>query len=329
MNNTGLKIDFKKEGEKVKEIITKVQRHPYLLLVFATFFWGTNFAFSRMIVTEVPPFQLSVLRWVIASIVFLPFVFNELKQNKTILRTNWKALLFLALTGISGFNTVLYISIQYTTSINASLVNSVSPLFIVLLSVIFLKEKLLTFQYIGVIVSIFGVLIVITRGNLETLWNLTLNPGDLLVLVAVICWSIYSVLMKKFGVHLPKKSTFIITIYLGILALIPFALFERTYHPVILTDLPFEVIIGVIYLGIFPSIISFICWNEGVMQVGPGKAAIYLHLIVVFTTILAIIIGGETLALPQMIGGLFILTGVIVGSNSHFLAKRTTFALKK
>ncbi|UCZ55125.1 DMT family transporter [Bacillus shivajii] len=308
----------------MKTIILKFQSLPYLLLIFATFFWGTNFVISRIVVEEVPPVQLSLMRWVIASLVFLPFVYNELKQNKLMIKKNWKALLLLALTGIAGFNTLLYIAIQYTTSINASIVNATAPLLIVLLSVVFLKEKLFTIQYIGVIVSFIGVFIIITGGRLETLWTLTFNPGDVVVFAAVIVWAIYSVLMKKFGVNLPKKSTFIITMYIGILSLIPFALFERTYHAVTITALPVDTILAIIYLGIFPSIISFICWNEGVMQVGAGKASNYLYLIVFFTAILAVIFGGEKVTWTQFIGGGFIISGVMVTSNPHIFRKNVT-----
>ncbi|MDG5790037.1 DMT family transporter [Evansella sp. AB-P1] len=306
----------------MNQFINKIQSLPYLLLVLATFFWGTNFVFSRMIVEEIPPFQLSVMRWVIAAIVFLPFVFKELKHSKEIMKKNWKSLFFMALTGIAGFNTLLYIAMQYTTSINASLVNSTTPLLIVLLSVIFLKEKLIPMQYIGVAVSFIGVFIVITGGNLNAIMTLSINPGDIIVVGAVILWGIYSVLMKKYGVHLPKKSTFIITIYVGIIVLIPFALFERTYAPISLSTVPTEALLGVVYLGIFPSIISFICWNEGVMQIGPGRASSYLYLIVFFTTVLAVLFGGETLGFTQVIGGLFILSGVIVGSNPSILHKK-------
>lgn len=307
----------------MKVLFTKLQNLPYLLLVLATFFWGTNFVFSRMIIEEIPPFQLSVFRWVIASIVFLPFVWQELKQQKGLLQQHWKILVLLALTGIAGFNTLLYIALQFTTSINASLVNSSAPLLIVLLSVIFLKERLVKIQYAGVFVSFFGVFVIITGGSLETLKTLTFNPGDLVVIAAVLVWAIYSVLMKKFGVVLPKKSTFILTIYLGIISLLPFALWERTYHSVSLSSLSVEMVLAVVYLGIFPSIVSFLCWNEGVMQVGPGKASNYLHLIVLFTTILAILFGGERLMLTQLIGGAFILSGVILASNPRFL-KLTT-----
>lgn len=311
-----------KKGKNVKTFLGSLQRNPYLLLVLATFFWGTNFAFSRMLVNEVPPFQLSLMRWIIASLVFLPFVYKELKENVHLIRKHWVALLFLSLTGIAGFNTILYIAIQYTTSINASLVNSTSPLLIVLLSVVFLKEKLLKLQYVGVVVSFFGVLTVITEGSLSTLLTLSINVGDVIVFISVICWSIYSVLMKKFGVHLPKKFTFIVTMYIGILVLIPFTLYERINEAVSLATLSTSSILGVMYLGIFPSIVSFVCWNEGVMQVGPGKASNYLHLIVLFTTILSLLFGGEVVKLPQFIGGVFILTGVVLASNPQYFQKK-------
>lgn len=289
----------------------------------ATFFWGTNFVFSRMVVEEIPPIQTSLIRWTIASTVFLPFVWKDIKANLSLIKEKWKEFLLLALTGIAGFNTFLYIAVQYTTSINASLVNTLTPLSIVVLSFVFLKEKLVKIQYVGVGVSLLGVLVVLTEGRVDRLFSLSINLGDLIVLIAVLCWSIYSILMKKFGVHLPKKFTFIVTMYIGILALIPFALFERTYAPVSLIEVPWMAIVGVIYLGIFPSIVSFLCWNEGVMQVGPGRASNYLHLIVLFTAILAVAVGGESLGLTQIVGGLLIMTGVILGSNPKGVRKKS------
>ncbi|WP_221567928.1 DMT family transporter [Alkalihalobacillus sp. TS-13] len=313
----------------MKSFISKLQELPYLLLVIATFFWGTNFVISRLLVNEIPPLQLSFIRWSIAFLVFFPFIIRDLKQNRTIIRKNWKVLLTMALTGVAGFNTLLYIAVQYTTSINASLVNSLAPLLMVLLSVIFLKENLFKIQYIGVILSFVGVFTVITDGHLETLLALKVNPGDLLVFAAVILFSIYSVLMKKFGVDLPKKTTFIVTIFIAVISLIPFALWESSYRAISLVELPFQAILAVIYLGIFPSIVSFICWNEGVMKVGPAKASNYLHLIVVFTTILAVAFAGERLVVAQVFGGLFILTGVILASNPHFILKKTTSVMDR
>ncbi|WP_261129798.1 DMT family transporter [Bacillus sp. Marseille-Q3570] len=313
----------------MRSILSKLQELPYLLLVIATFFWGTNFVISRLLVNEIPPLQLSFIRWSIAFLVFFPFIIKDLKQNRTIIRKNWKVLLAMALTGVAGFNTLLYIAVQYTTSINASLVNSLAPLLMVLLSVIFLKEKLFKIQYIGVILSFVGVFTVITDGHLGTLLALKVNPGDLLVFAAVVLFSIYSVLMKKFGVDLPKKTTFIVTIFIAVVSLIPFALWESSYRTISLAELPFEAILATVYLGVFPSIVSFICWNEGVMKVGPAKASNYLHLIVFFTTILAVAFADERLVVAQVIGGLFILTGVILASNPQFILKKTTSVMDR
>ncbi|MCM3713335.1 DMT family transporter [Halalkalibacter oceani] len=306
----------------MQAVFNKLKQSPYLLLVLATFFWGTNFAFSRMVIEEIPPIQLSVIRWLIVSIVFLPFVINEVKANKAILKANWKVLILLAITGVGGFNTLLYIAIQYTTSINASLVNSLSPLLIVVLSVMFLKERIVPWQFVGIVVSLAGVVVVVTGGSMEAIVALRINPGDVIVVAAVICWSIYSVLMKRFGVDLPKKATFLITIYIAIACLIPFALFERTYEPLELTSLSPSLMLTVVYLALFPGFLSFICWNEGVMQVGPGRASNYLHMIVLFTTVLAVLFTGESLAKAQLIGGILILTGVILASNPQFLSRK-------
>ncbi|MDV2682827.1 DMT family transporter [Alkalihalophilus lindianensis] len=302
-------------------ILSKFQRFPYVLLVLATFFWGTNFVFSRMLVEYMPPLQLSFIRWTIASLVFLPFVYKELRQHGPVLLKNWKVLTVMACTGVAGFNSLIYIAIQYTTSINASLVNSLAPLLIVILSVLFLKETFSRIQFIGIIVSLLGVLIVITQGSFERLLTLTFNRGDLIVLVGVFCWSVYSVVMKKYSGGLPKRPTFLVTMYIGMLGLFPFFLFERTYAPVQITELPFEVIGGVLYLAVFPSIVSFVCWNEGIIQVGPGKSSNFLHLIVLFTAAIAVLIGAEKVTITQFVGGLAILTGVILASNPEFLYK--------
>ncbi|WP_408009822.1 DMT family transporter [Pseudalkalibacillus sp. A8] len=313
----------------MRTVLSKLQDLPYLLLVIATFFWGTNFVISRILVNVIPPVQLSLVRWSVAFLVFLPFIIKDLKKNKMIIQKHWKVLTVMALTGVAGFNTLLYLAVQYTTSINASLVNSLAPLLMVLLSVIFLKDNLFKIQYLGVILSFAGVFIVITGGHLETLLALRINPGDLLVFAAVILFSIYSVLMKKFGVDLPKKTTFIVTIFIAIISLIPFAFYERSYRSIPLDVLPLEALLAIVYLGIFPSIVSFICWNEGVMKVGPARASNYLHLIVFFTTILAVAFAGEQLVAAQVVGGLFILSGVILASNPHFIYKKSTSAVNR
>lgn len=297
-----------------------IRQYPYLLLVLANLFWGSNFVFGRLIVATVPPFHVSLLRWIIGFLFFLPFAWHEWKQYREIMIKNWKKLLVLAVTGVAGFNTLLYIGVQYTTSINASLVNSTAPLLIVILSVIFLKERIIGFQYVGIILSFIGVLYVFTSGEMERLITLSFNQGDLFVISAVISWSVYSVLMKRWGSNLPKKATFLSTIILGIAIIAPFTIWESWNTDFTYLNMDWNIWLGIVYLGIFPSIISFVCWNEGVIQVGPSKSSNFLHLIVLFTGIIALIVG-ETYSLVQFIGGVMILSGVILTSNPSYINK--------
>lgn len=294
--------------------LDNIQRRPYLLLVLATLFWGSNFVFGKLLVQTIPPFHLSVSRWLIGLLLFLPFAIHEWMEHQKTIKKEWKKMICLAFTGVAGFNSLLYVGVQYTTSINASLINSTAPLLIILLSVFFLRDKLLKLQYIGAIMSVVGVMWVFSEGQLERLLSFSFNRGDVLVIIAVISWAIYSVLMKKWGSLLPKKATFLTTIVLGICILFPFAVMESFNHTFSFNELSPLMWLGLIYLGICPSILSFICWNEGVMQVGPAKSSNFLHLIVVFAGFFAFVVG-ETYSVIQFTGGVIILIGVIMASN--------------
>jgi drug/metabolite transporter (DMT)-like permease len=300
--------------------VERIQQKPYLLLVIAAFLWGSNFVFGRLLVQTIPPFHLSIMRWIVGFLVFFPLAWKEIIINKEILLKNWKIIFFLALTGIAGFNSLLYVAVQYTTSINATLVNATAPLLIVILSVLFLNEKLVWIQYIGIAISFLGVLWIFVEGSIENLLALSFNLGDLFVIAAVISWSIYSILMKKWGGNLPRKSTFLSTIFLGILILVPFWLWEELHSSFAIKDLTTVDWLGIVYLGTFPSIVAMVCWNEGVMQVGPGRASNFLYLIIFFGGIMAVLVG-EQYTLVQFTGGLLILTGVILASNPELIKR--------
>ncbi|MDA8235663.1 MAG: DMT family transporter [Clostridia bacterium] len=299
---------------RYKEFLHKAleyfQGKPYLLLVFSTLFWGGNFVIGRSLVQTVPPFHLSIMRLGLGFLFFLPFAWAEWKQRKELMLKNWRLLILLSMTGIAGFNSLLYIALQSTTSINASLVNSTAPLLIVILSVIFLKDRLYKHQCLGIAMSFFGVIWVISHGQLGLLKKLQFNNGDLLVILAVIFWAIYSILMKKWGGSLPSKATFLTTLFLGIVMLVPFLIWENMKIPFRFEQLSPGMWLSVVYIGFFPSVLSFVCWNQGVISVGPSRASNFLHLIVIFSGIFALFIG-ETYTLHQFIGAVMIISGVL------------------
>ncbi|WP_304540282.1 DMT family transporter [Desulforamulus aquiferis] len=229
--------------------------------------------------------------------------------------------ILLSCTGVAGFSSLLYVALQSTSSINASIVNSTSPLVIVLLARIFLREKLSNLQYLGTIISFLGVIWVISQGNINVLMNFHFNNGDLLVIVAVLFWALYSLLIKTKGATLPKRATFLTTLLLAIVFLLPFCLWESRHYSFNIGDISVNMVLAIIYLSIFPTLISFICWNEGVIRVGPTISSNFLHLITVFAGLFAILIG-EKYTTTHFLGALLILGGVLIVSNPKFSQKR-------
>ena len=284
---------------------------PQLLLILATILWGGNFVIGRAVTGDIPPITLAFLRWCTAFIVFLPIAYSRTKKEWSMLKAHWPIVLVLAFTGVASFNTLLYIGVHYTTSINASLMNSSTPIIIYILSFIFLKERLTKSQLIGTGVSLLGVLFIISGGSVDSLLAFTFNKGDLTVLVAVFCWSVYSLLIKQYAGRLPGYSTFLVTIALGALMLAPFTAYELATTDMAI-NWSFSTVCAILYVGIIASIVAFLSWNTGVVALGANKASIYINFIPVFAAVFAILFLDEQLQFTQFIGGLAVICGVLI-----------------
>ncbi|MGG4487989.1 DMT family transporter [Metabacillus idriensis] len=291
-----------------------IKRNPYFLLILATILWGGNFVIGRAITDSMPPFTLSVLRWCTAFIIFLPFAWPHLKKEHALLKKNWHILILMSITGIAGFNSLLYLALHYTTSINASLVNTSTPIMIYMLSFFILRESLNRNQMIGTVLSLAGLIFILSKGSLAVLVNFSFNSGDFIVLAAVVCWSIYSILIKRYTGILPGYSTFLVCMAVGILVLSPLAFYEIFIlkTPVIWSS---SAIFTIFYTGIFASIVAFISWNTAVVQAGANKAGIFLNLIPVFAVIFAVLFIGEALMWYQLAGGLSVIAGVYLSAR--------------
>lgn len=287
---------------------------PQLLLVLATLLWGGNFVIGRAVADDIPPLTLAFLRWCVAFIIFLPIVYRRTKQEWPMIKANWPAVIAMAFTGVACFNTLVYIGLHYTTSINASLMNSSTPIIIYILSFIFLKERLSKFQLVGTTLSLVGVLFIISGGSVESLRAFSFNKGDLIVLAAVFCWGIYSLLVKQYAGRLPGYSTFLVTIGLGIIMLLPFTIYELTTTSATIHWSP-GTLGAILYVGIAASIVAFLSWNSGVVAIGANRASIYLNFIPLFAAIFAILFLGEKLIVAQLIGGLAVIGGVILSNK--------------
>jgi drug/metabolite transporter (DMT)-like permease len=300
------------------------KNYGFLLLILANMIWGGNFVIGRIGVDYYPPLLFSLFRWLIAFLLLTPFMVKPLKKDWKILWQHKAVLLLLAVTGVAGYNTIIYFALQFTTSINASVVNSTTPLFIAIFAIFILKEKLSFHQIAGIILSVLGISFIISRGSIDAFLSWSINAGDLFVLTAVLLWAMYSVIGKKYSGVLPGPSTFYVTSFLGILILAPLSLIEYRLSGV---EPAFSIFsIGILlYVGFLASIVAFLSWNYGVSIIGASKAGVFLNLLPVFATIFAVLFTSESLYLYQIIGGVIVIFGVLLSSRISFQIKNKNF----
>lgn len=285
---------------------------PYLLLTLATLFWSGNFVLSRAMHTEIPPVGLAFWRWSAALLILAPVGMAYIWKERSLLLQNAKWMLTQGLLGVTGFNTLIYLAMQSTTAINAVLVNSCIPIIIVIVSWFMYREKITLLQGVGVIISLGGVLLILAKGEVSALLQLEFNRGDLLVLGAAVVWACYSANLKKYprGLHPIGYLTGMIII--GLFFLVPFYLLEIQSGRIVVLNK--ATVFSVLYLAVFASVLAFISWNKAVREVGANKAGPFIHLMPVFSTILAIIFLGEKLFGYQLRGIFFVFSGIVLAS---------------
>ncbi|OHX45981.1 DMT family transporter [Cytobacillus oceanisediminis] len=290
------------------------KKYGFLMLILANMIWGGNFVIGRIGVDYFPPLLFSLMRWIIAFLLLTPFMVKKLKSDWNIIWQHKRILLLLAVTGVAGYNTIIYFALQYTTSINASVVNSTTPLFIAILAIFILREKLLAHQAAGILLSVFGILYIISKGSIEVFLSWSINAGDLYVLAAVIMWASYSVIGKKYSNVLPVLTSFYASTFIGILLLVPLSLIEY----LVLEKTPVFTLTSagiLLYVGFLASIMAFLSWNFGVSLIGAAKAGVFLNLLPIFAIIFALCFTEEKLYLYQIIGGGIVTLGVVISSK--------------
>ncbi|WP_227936096.1 DMT family transporter [Alkalihalobacillus deserti] len=279
-----------------------------LLLILATFFWAGNYVFGKYIVTELSPVWITFSRWVLALFVLLPMAIIVEKPIWQDVKKAWRPLLLLGVLGIVGYNLLLYSALGYTSPTNAALISAVNPGLIVLFSVLLLKESLSKIQIVGLFISLFGALIILTRGNLLGIFQISFNQGDLLMVGAVIVWTFYSIIGKR--LLIPPITATAVSTLLAMVILAPFALWEGFYF----SEVSQLSLYGILYMFLFSSVCSFVFWNISVKKLGASQAGIFLNLIPVFTALISLVLG-ETIKTEQLVGGLLVFLGVYLTSG--------------
>ena len=284
------------------------------MLVLATLFWAGNFIVGKAaFVEDIPPMSLVFFRWSLVWLILLPFTYKEIIKHKEVILKNLPLLFFLALTSVGLFNSFTYLALVHTQVINASLFNTAIPAMIILLCFIFKIEKTNRFQIMGLILSVLGILSIITKLDFNILLSLNFNKGDIIMIGGVITWGLYSSFLKKKKFTLPLLTLVHILCTFGLLFILPQFLFEISQGKIIKFDINLSYIL--IYLALFPSIGSYYCWAGAVSIIGANRAGIFLSLIPLFSTILAMFFFNENFYFFHFIGSVLIILGLILSNK--------------
>ena len=284
------------------------------MLVCATLFWAGNFMIGKLAYVEnIPPMSLVFFRWSLVWIVLLPFTYKEVLKNKDIILNNLPLLFFLALTSVGLFNSFTYLALVHTQVINASLFNTAIPAMIIFLCFLLKIEKTNKFQIYGLIISVLGILSIITKLDLDILLSLNFNKGDLIMIGGVITWGLYSSFLKKKKFTLPLLTLVHVLCTFGLIFVLPQFLYELSQG----LTVKFNINLGytLIYLALFPSIGSYYCWAGAVAIIGANRAGIFLSLIPFFSTIMAMVFFNEKFQFFHLIGSILIILGLFLSNK--------------
>jgi len=288
----------------------------YIFLIFATLFWSGNFIVGKAAsLFEIPPFTLNFYRWLFAWLILAPFTLKEIFKKKNYILRNINLILILGITSITVFNSIVYYSLNFTQVISGVLMISTIPVMIIFFCWIFKIERTNFYQILGVIFSLLGVVVIVTEADLGKLLNLNFNKGDLWMVVAMFSWAMYSALLRKKKFELSQISFLQTIISAGLILLLPAYLIEMALGYRLNIHLPF--ILTLSYVVLFPGLASFFFWIKGISIIGSNRAGIFLHLMPIFSTVMAILIFKEKFMTFHLIGALLIVTGIILSSKGR------------
>jgi len=283
---------------------------PYLIMVLPPLFWAGNFVVGRSVVSEqVAPITLSFWRWSLAMLILLPFVIKPIWQQRKIIQKYFWQILLLAVLSITSFNTLAYIALQYTSATNATLLNSFIPIFIIVIMGLFFNDKISAKQILGVFVSLIGVIVILTRLDIDVIKALSINKGDLWMLLAALDWALYSILLKHIRPKELSPMPFLgIMVILGTVVLIPlFYINPFNEAPLVFDN---SMTKSLAYIAIFPSIFAYLAWNYGMQKLGAATGGQFIHLMPFFGALMAVIFLGESIHLYHILGGICIALGL-------------------
>ena len=283
------------------------------LAVLATFIWSWNFIVARGIYKQIPPVSLAFWRWLTATLILLPLAWKSFVKDWPVIRKSLLYFFVAGLTGVTMFNTFVYIGAQYTTAINLALIGTTtSPVISVFFARIFLKEKVGWLKLTGMLICIIGILFLLSKGYFRNLLSFRFTKGDLWVLAAALAFAVYNTMVKRKPITVSPMSFLFTAFVIGTILLLPFYFQETSNTPPI--QWTWKLILIILYLGLGASVICFLIWNIAIGKLGAGRAALFGNLITVFSTMEAVLILNEDFTSVHIVSILLVFSGILLAN---------------
>lgn len=291
----------------------------YLKLALTAFFWGAVVHLGKYALSALSPLTVASWRFLGAAALLVPIIFLGDGWSWQALKRNWIALLVMAAVGVFGFNLAFFYGLRQTSAINVALIIAINPALTVLLAALVNREPVSRRQLMGLMLALCGVAVVVTNGTWHALVSLSFSIGDLLVVLATLCWAIYSVIPKRFVSGLTPTQTAGATVTAGAVMLAAFTS-ERASDFMQMPPLP--VVAAVVCMAVFGSALAYLWWNQGLQKIGAASGAVFINLVPIFATVIGFALG-QPITASQLLGAILVVSGVLCSTaNFNWLARR-------
>lgn len=294
----------------------------YLLLTFVTWGWGCNAIFGKIAVGEISPMLLVSLRWLGVLILLLVFTHRQLFKDWPVLKQHFGYFALMGTSGYTLFNALYYVSAHTTSAINIGIIQGAIPVFVFLGTYLFLGTRISGVQILGACITLVGVLVVATKGELDQLQYLSLNRGDLFMLIACFFYAAYSIGLTRRPAVSPF-SLFTLLAGFAFLTSLPLLLIETQYQGFEMPTTTGWVIVGLVTL--LPSLVSQLLFIQAVGLVGPGRSGMFVNLVPIFASIMAVFYLGERFEVFHSVSLGLVLCGICLAE----FGKGNTVVLKE
>lgn len=285
-----------------------------LLAVLAAIIWSGNFVVARGVSEQIGPVSLAFCRWLTATLLLAPFAWKRFRSEKETVKANARYLFWVALTGITIFNTCVYVAGHYTTAINMALIGTTSsPIFATVLAAVFLKDRPGILRITGMAICLSGIILLLSSGSWEVLAAFHFSTGDLWVLTGAFAFAVYSTLVRKKPATLSSINFLFVVFAAGTAMLLPFFIAELILAKPAQWSVSLWAVI--LYLGAGASVTAFLCWNLSIQKIGAGRTVLFGNLIPVFSVLEAVWLLGERINRIHIISGILVITGLVLANT--------------